>query len=69
MLKHGLIKDADYWTRLCNIKELTTTDLDTLIHESVVIKNNIVTVDPTEQNIRKYLNFGHTLGHAIESYF
>lgn len=69
MLKHGLIKDTNYWERLSKIKELTTTDLDTLIHESVVIKNNIVTVDPTEQNVRKYLNFGHTLGHAIESYF
>ena len=69
MLKHGLIKDANYWERLSKIKELTTTDLDTLIHESVVIKNNIVTVDPTEQNIRKFLNFGHTLGHAIESHF
>lgn len=69
MLKHGLIKDANYWERLSNIKELTTTDLDVLIHESVVIKNEIVTIDPTEQNIRKYLNFGHTLGHAIESYF
>ena len=69
MLKHGLIRDANYWERLSNIKELTTTDLDVLIHESVVIKNEIVTIDPTEQNIRKYLNFGHTLGHAIESYF
>ena len=69
MLKHGLIQDADYWNRLSKIKEFTTADLDGLIHESVVIKNNIVTVDPTEQNVRKYLNFGHTLGHAIESYF
>ncbi len=69
MLKHGLIKDASYWNRLLKIKELTTTDLAELIHESVIIKNSIVTVDPTEQNIRKFLNFGHTLGHAIESYF
>ena len=69
MLKHGLIDDTNYWERLSNIKELTTTDLDKLIHESVIIKNKIVTVDPTEQNIRKFLNFGHTLGHAIESYF
>jgi len=69
MLKHGLITDANYWQRLNKIKELTTTDLADLIHESVVIKNKIVTVDPTEQNIRKYLNFGHTLGHAIESHF
>jgi len=69
MLKHGLIKNANYWQRLIKIKELSTTDLTSLIHESVIIKNNIVTIDPTEQNIRKFLNFGHTLGHAIESYF
>jgi len=69
MLKHGLIKDKDYWNRLSNIDDLTTEDLNGLIHESVVIKNEIVLVDPTEQNIRKFLNFGHTLGHAIESYF
>jgi len=37
--------------------------------DSVIIKNNIVFEDPTEQNIRKYLNFGHTLGHAIESFY
>ncbi len=69
MLKHGLIKDKDYWNRLSKIDDLTTEDLNSLIHESVVIKNEIVLVDPTEQNIRKFLNFGHTLGHAIESYF
>lgn len=69
MLKHGLITDADYWERLNKITDLRATDLSGLIHESVIIKNKIVTVDPTEQNIRKYLNFGHTLGHAIESYF
>ncbi len=69
MLKHGLIKDKDYWQRLSQIDALTTDDLAGLIYESVVIKNNIVTVDPTEQNIRKFLNWGHTLGHAIESYF
>ncbi len=69
MLKHGLIKDKDYWNRLSNIEDLTTEDLNNLIHESVIIKNEIVLVDPTEQNIRKFLNFGHTLGHAIESYF
>ena len=69
MLKHGLITDADYWNRLNKITDLRATDLAPLIYESVIIKNKIVTVDPTEQNIRKYLNFGHTLGHAIESYF
>ena len=40
-----------------------------LIYRSIAIKNEIVMQDPTENGIRKALNFGHTLGHAIESYF
>ncbi len=67
MLKHGLIQDAVYWDTLKSVSDFST--MDTLIHTSVVIKNNVVLQDPTEQNIRKILNFGHTLGHAIESYF
>lgn len=69
MLKHGLIFDKDYWEKFLDLKELDYADFDTLIHRSVAIKNEIVTIDPTEKNIRKSLNFGHTLGHAIESYF
>jgi 3-dehydroquinate synthase len=36
---------------------------------SIEIKNEIVLKDPKEKGLRKVLNFGHTLGHAIESYF
>lgn len=68
MLKHGLIEDKNYWDKLTNLKELTLMDLDELIYDSVVIKNKIVTIDPKENGVRKALNFGHTLGHAIESY-
>jgi len=68
MLKHGLIKDANYWNRLCNLKALDISELEGLIHESITIKNEVVKRDPTEQGERKQLNFGHTLGHAIESY-
>ena len=68
MLKHGLIKDANYWSRLCKLKTLNSSDLGGLIHESIVIKNEVVKRDPNEQGERKQLNFGHTLGHAIESY-
>ena len=66
MLKHGLIFDTNYWEKL---KELNQTDFDDLIHRSIEIKNEIVMQDPGENGIRKALNFGHTLGHAIESYF
>ena len=69
MLKHGLIQDQAYWEKMSDLSKLTTDDLDQLIYDSVIIKNKIVSEDPTEQNIRKYLNFGHTLGHAIESFY
>lgn len=69
MLKHGLIKSRAYWNKFENIKDLTFDDLDELIYESILIKKEVVDEDPFEKNIRKTLNFGHTLGHAIESYF
>ena len=69
MLKHGLIFDKHYWEQFLDISTIDFSDLDQLIHRSVAIKNEIVMQDPTEKNIRKALNFGHTLGHAIESYF
>lgn len=69
MLKHGLIEDERYWAQFANLDGLTTDDLGGLIHRSVEIKNEVVLQDPTEKGLRKILNFGHTLGHAIESYF
>jgi 3-dehydroquinate synthase len=69
MLKHGLIYDQKYWERFLDLKAVDFTDFDALIFRSIEIKNNIVMQDPTENGIRKALNFGHTLGHAIESYF
>lgn len=69
MLKHGLIYDASYWKTFTDLDAFDFADFDKLIYRSVEIKNEIVMQDPTENNIRKSLNFGHTLGHAIESYF
>lgn len=69
MLKHGLIYDKEYWRQFLDLKSKDFADFDTLIYRSVEIKNEIVLQDPTEKNIRKSLNFGHTIGHAIESYF
>jgi 3-dehydroquinate synthase len=69
MLKHGLIFDKKYWNKFKYLKDLHTEDLNQLIHQSIQIKNTIVCEDLTENGIRKSLNFGHTLGHAIESYF
>ena len=69
MLKHGLIYDRNYWKEFLNISEIDYTNFDKLIYRSIEIKNEIVSQDPTENGIRKALNFGHTLGHAIESHF
>ena len=69
MLKHGLISDVVYWDKFQELQRLSLDDLDTLIYESVMIKKHVVEMDPLENNLRKTLNFGHTLGHAIESYF
>lgn len=69
MLKHGLIYDLAYWNKMSDLSQLTLEDLDALIYESILIKNHIVTQDLNEDGMRKTLNFGHTLGHAIESYF
>jgi 3-dehydroquinate synthase len=66
MIKHGLIADKDYYERLkaTGYTKITAAD----IHRSVEIKNEVVTADPLEKGVRKILNFGHTIGHAVESY-
>lgn len=69
MLKHGLIYDKNYWEQFLDLTKINFADFDTLIYRSIEIKNEIVKQDPTENGIRKALNFGHTLGHAIESHF
>ncbi len=69
MLKHGLIFDEIYYNKLSNLRNLDFSELDSMIYESIKIKNTIVAEDPTEKGLRKILNYGHTLGHAIESYF
>jgi 3-dehydroquinate synthase len=69
MLKHGLIQSFDHWSSLQNMDDLDFDDLEELIFDSVEIKHNVVLNDPEEKGLRKILNFGHTIGHAIESHF
>lgn len=68
MYKHGLIFDAHYWHKLQHLSAVNWEDLPQIIYESVAIKNHFVSHDFEEKNIRKALNFGHTIGHAIETY-
>jgi len=67
-LKHALIKDAVYWQKLKKGMLSDAKNWQGLISTSVQIKNNIVINDFKEQGERKLLNFGHTVGHAIETY-
>ncbi|HPE84008.1 MAG TPA: 3-dehydroquinate synthase [Aequorivita sp.] len=69
MLKHGIIYSKEYWERVKIIDVFNKPELDALIWDSIEIKKEIVALDPFENNLRKTLNYGHTLGHAIESYF
>lgn len=68
-LKHGLILDKKYWNQL---KKGMLSDSNfwlEMISTSVQLKNNIVLKDPTEKGDRKLLNFGHTIGHAVETHY
>ena len=69
MLKHGLISTTRHWAELLNfdMNHIDYKLLQTLVAESVQIKENIVEQDPFEKGIRKALNLGHTVGHAFES--
>jgi 3-dehydroquinate synthase len=69
IIKHGLIADVEQWNQLKELKDLTAVDWQTIIPASVNVKREIVLEDPFEKGLRKALNFGHTIGHAIESYW
>ncbi len=67
MIKHALISDPQYWEDLKMVSFYDLESLDASILHSIRIKNQIVTSDPFESGRRKLLNFGHTIGHAVES--
>jgi 3-dehydroquinate synthase len=71
MIKHGLIKNTDHLDELktFDLKNINYKSLLQIIQNSVNVKEYFVMNDPTEKNIRKGLNFGHTAGHAFESLF
>ncbi|WP_223598632.1 3-dehydroquinate synthase [Chryseobacterium sp. GVT01B] len=67
MLKHGLIADKNHWDQLIQVRKLEVDTVIPHIQTSMNIKQDVVDKDFHEQNIRKTLNFGHTIGHAVES--
>lgn len=70
IIKHGLIKDRNYYNWLKDNKDkLLSRDLETLkemIYRSCLIKKEVIENDPKEKGDRALLNFGHTIGHAVE---
>jgi 3-dehydroquinate synthase len=68
VIKHCLISDFAMWN-IIRSKSLVQQDWNTLIPHSANFKSRIIEQDPKETGIRKTLNFGHTIGHGVESYF
>ncbi len=68
VIKHNLIRDKAGWTNLIKtpLKEQSWYDI---IAHSTRVKQEIVAEDPLEKGLRKILNFGHTIGHAVESFY
>ena len=68
VFKHALIADADLWKDLQRINDLSEIDWRPILARSLHIKRQVVEEDPYEKGLRKALNFGHTIGHAVESF-
>ena len=68
IIKHCLIADGAKWKQISGI-DFENQNWKDLIEHSVKIKQHVVDQDPTEKGLRKILNFGHTLGHAVETHF
>jgi 3-dehydroquinate synthase len=69
MLKHALIRDKQLWNQIKTIHSEEELIREDVIYTSIKIKTDIIDLDPKEGGLRKILNFGHTIGHALESYF
>jgi len=69
VIKHAIIGDAELWDQLQQLADLRVVHWPGLLKASIAVKVKVVELDPFEKNLRAVLNFGHTIGHAIESYF
>ena len=70
MLKHALLHDEAMWAEhlKMDFNDISYAQLQKLVEQSIEVKRHIVTIDPHEKGLRKALNLGHTVGHALESF-
>ncbi|HNW98843.1 MAG TPA: 3-dehydroquinate synthase [Bacteroidales bacterium] len=68
VIKHAIIADRKLFNDLYLINDFTE-NIEKYIHRSVKIKSRIVNLDMHEKGVRKSINFGHSIGHALESWF
>jgi 3-dehydroquinate synthase len=68
VIKHALIADKAQW-EILQSKTLQDFDWTKIVSHSVHIKAGVTEQDPTEKGLRKILNFGHTIGHAVETFY
>lgn len=68
IFKHALIGNRKMWERYAATEDLRGLDQLELLNEALMVKKHIVEADPLEKAQRKALNFGHTIGHAIEAW-
>lgn len=66
--KHALIYDTELWNILLSAPSNDIDVVEKILPQALMVKKNVVEIDPYEKGLRKILNFGHTIGHAIESY-
>ena len=67
VIKHSLIADAELWNTIRTTKKIK--QWKKLVKQNIAIKKAVVKADPFEGGVRKILNYGHTVGHAIESHY
>ena len=69
VIKHNLIADAENWKKISASADWKAALTSDEVRHSVGVKSDVVSEDPLENGYRKILNYGHTVGHAIESYY
>lgn len=67
IIKIALIADAEFWKELKKLKSVKEFCTEKIITKAIELKNYIVKKDLHENDLRKSLNFGHNIGHALES--